>query len=161
MRHRKQRTTEAGFWLRVDKSGECWNWTGYAIRSSKIKYGRTTWDRRPILAHRLAWLFETGEMPPSHLEVAHRCDNGLCVRPEHLFLATHAENMADALSKGRMKPPRCKGEAHGQSKFTEDDVRYIRQARAQGVGVTVLARQFDVWPAAISKIARRLRWTHI
>jgi hypothetical protein len=51
-------------------------------------------------AHRYSWQIAFGEIP-SGLCVLHRCDNPSCVRHDHLFLGTQAENMRDRIRKGR------------------------------------------------------------
>jgi hypothetical protein len=93
------------FWAKVDKSAgqdECWlymgfrKWDGYgwlARSKGNAQYHYVT-------AHRYAWILTHGE-PTNGLHVLHRCDNPPCCNPAHLWLGTHADNMADRSRKGR------------------------------------------------------------
>lgn len=87
----------------VDRSG-CWEWTSFTDRHG---YGRFTFEKRLLLAHRASWMFHNGSIPAG-LCVLHRCDNPLCVKPEHLFLGTIADNNRDAMQKGRLRRAVCK-----------------------------------------------------
>ena len=62
-------------------------------------YGVIKVEGKPQRAHRVAWMLNHGDMPG--LCVLHRCDNPKCCNLEHLFLGTHADNMADMSRKDR------------------------------------------------------------
>ena len=60
-------------------------------------------DGRYMLAHRVVLQIETGTPVPADKVVMHECDNPSCVRPTHLRVGTHAENMHDKVVKGRSR----------------------------------------------------------
>jgi hypothetical protein len=110
---------------------------------------------------------------PDGLRVCHRCDNRLCVRPDHLFLGTDADNAADRHAKGReamgvrngrhTRPnTTARGMKGGRAKLTDDDVHAIRADHAAGLaGFKRLANRYGVDDSTIAAIVRRRTWTHI
>ena len=131
------------FWEKVDRNGptqahvphlgNCWTWTGYLMPEG---YGQVALphNQGAALSHQIAWQLTHGAIPEG-LWVLHKCDNRVCVRPDHLFLGTHQDNMADMDAKGR----RPRGESAPWSKLTEDQVRTIRTLSATGVNVDDIA----------------------
>jgi hypothetical protein len=85
------------FWEKVEKTSSCWIWLG---AKNKFNYGEFFYKGKVWKAHRISYLIENGEYDTS-LNVAHKCDNPPCVRPDHLFLATQKQNMVDMVEKRR------------------------------------------------------------
>lgn len=84
----------ARFWARVDKTGDCWLWTGGDRGDG---YGSFAHHRK---AHRVAYELTNGSIPKG-VVIRHICDTPRCVRPDHLVAGTQAENMRDASERRR------------------------------------------------------------
>lgn len=145
----KARSLAERFWPKVRKGdpNECWLWTAGINNTG---YGRINVGGRVLLAHRAAWLLTNGSLAADK-DVLHRCDTPRCVNPAHLFLGTHAENMADMAAKLRA----------GQRRLTPEQVAMIRSFYASGAWTqTALAAKFGVRQCHISDICRRKFWRH-
>lgn len=97
-----ERVTPANFvnhCERLPGADACWLWRGALNRHG---YGRAVIDGVVWLAHRYAYLLDTGKSP-GDLKVCHRCDTPACIRPQHLFLGTQADNVSDMIRKGRAR----------------------------------------------------------
>lgn len=94
------------FWGKVNKTSlnECWIWNG-SKRPGRVTYGSAWKDGKLHPAHRVSWELSYGKIKEG-MFVLHKCDVGLCVNPNHLFLGTHLDNMRDMVSKGRHLRPR-------------------------------------------------------
>lgn len=89
---------EDRIWKFVQKTDGCWEWNG---RRNDRGYGLFAVTHAAARrAHRVIWELVNGPIP-SGMVVCHRCDNPPCVRPDHLFLGTQADNMRDMQAKGR------------------------------------------------------------
>jgi hypothetical protein len=152
------RPHDTRFWRKVDQTDTCWIWIGARHLDG---YGIVIRDGRNWLAHRWVWTIANGTIP-GELCVCHHCDNPPCVRPDHLFLGTRADNNVDKTGKGRNVVIPCPGEANGAAKLTESEVLAIRAKHAAGgVSMRALGREYGVDGSAIEHIIHRRRWRHI
>ena len=113
-----KRSVEERFWEKVDRTGDCWLWTGCKIKDGYGRFGIRSYELE--LAHRVAWELTYGPIPEGK-EVCHTCDNPPCVNPAHLFLADHKMNMRDMVVKARQS----KGEHRPNHKLTYTQVQEI------------------------------------
>lgn len=58
----------------------------------------------PLYVHRAAWEVANGPIPAG-MCVCHKCDVRTCINPQHMFLGTLIENIADMDAKGRRGKP--------------------------------------------------------
>ena len=158
------------FWAKVDRSRNdgCWLWSGCRNPSG---YGRVRIQDHVWYTHRIAVIF-SGTMIPEDRMVLHRCDNPPCCNPDHLFLGTRLENMADCKKKerfargeksGARKHPECvpRGESNGRSVMTARIVLEIRTLRREGVHYRQIAMKFGMSVYAIYAAVNRVTWKHV
>jgi hypothetical protein len=144
----------AKLWNHVDKTGDCWLWTGKAIRHG---YGAITTRGKSIGVHRLSYELAYGPIPPG-MCVCHKCDVRACVRPDHLFLGTLQDNHDDMVRKGR----HVLGPKVRQARLRPDDIPAIRAAyKTQRFSHADLARQYRVSTSTIQRVVARESWKHI
>jgi hypothetical protein len=156
------------FWSKVAFTGdinECWNWT-HTVRENKKPYGRFDIGHRNIFsAHRLAYYLQN-KTDPKDLNVLHKCDNPKCCNPNHLFLGTNADNVADKVSKGRQavniawnkgkKSDKKVWENPGCIPNEEDFKEMKRLYELGGVTINELAIMYSTSKRAVSKGIRFL-----
>lgn len=142
------------FLAKVESGPGCWEWTGAKKENGYGAFGLS--KGRLVYAHRFAYEQFVGEIPGG-MYVCHRCDHPGCVRPDHLFVGTSADNHADMIAKGRS----LAGERHHMAKLSEQSVKRIRRLWAQGWKQTDLAALFGVHKGQVSSIVRGQSWRHL
>lgn len=130
----------------------CWLWTGAVDKNG---YGKLTVKYRDARAHRESYELHNGPIPDG-LVVCHKCDVPACINPDHLFLGTHAENIADRDAKGRHVP--SYGVDNGMAKLDPEKVLAIRASSGSQRQIGV---QFGVCQQNVSQIKRNTRWAHV
>ena len=144
------------FWSKVDKTGDCWEWTGATV---PFGYGMYKFKGKSCHAHRVSYELQYGEFDET-LMVLHKCDNPPCVKPNHLFLGTQKDNMQDRDRKGRNN--QVKGELQPMSKLKEHEVLEIRRKYIPlKYGIRRLALEYRVSHSTISNIIKNKSWKHL
>jgi len=146
------------FLEKVQKAGddECWTWTGASYKFTNRNYiqGHIRDDNgKTTTPSRAAWVIFRGEIPTG-LHILHKCDNPLCVNPNHLFLGTNSDNIADRVRKGRS----TLGEKDGYSKLTRDQVISIQKTTGSAAPI---AKEYGISTTHVCLIRRKGTWLHL
>lgn len=117
----------------INATTGCWNW----------KHARVEAPTRRV------WEFLRGAIASNDEHVLHKCDNRLCVNPDHLYLGTVRQNAKDKLDRGRGG----RGDAFmGRLtvRFSMDELTWLAKAGA-------MAGQDSSWAVrwAISEVRQR------
>lgn len=110
-------------------------------------YGNFHYNKTLYLTHRAAYEIFKGPIPDGMM-VCHTCDVKICINPEHLFLGTSFDNMADMARKGRQS-----------RKLTDEDVRQIRSI--VGVSYAQIGRLYGVTEVMARNIRLGKWWRHL
>lgn len=158
-RGRSARPMAERFWEKVAlaEPDQCWRWLGakvggygsFMVRS--LGYSKRVTDR----AHRVAWRLARGPIPPG-MQILHKCDVRLCVNPEHLFLGTNADNVADRVRKGRSASQQ--GAKNPRAVLTPLAVALIRATPGE---TRLFAELFGVAPNVIRYARTGKTWRHL
>lgn len=148
------------FWAKVEpRASGCWEWTAARVydRQGRATYGSFNDGEKNRSTHRFIWETMYGPVPDG-LMVMHTCDNPPCVRPSHLALGTHGQNMAQMVARRRF----AHGLRHHSNRLTEQDVRAIKRRLAAGEPVRVIADDYPiVGYTAIFLIATGKNWKYL
>ncbi len=156
MSQRQNPLTRFSRFIEPDPFGGCWLWSGAIITNAG--YGSFPMGGKSMAASRAAWLLYRGVIPAG-LSVLHKCDVRACCNPDHLFLGTHRDNMADMKAKGRSH--RLAGSAHPASRLDEERVAEIRQRLAMGHTQRAVAADCGVTAGTIQAIHEGRTWRSV
>lgn len=134
----------------INNATGCHQWNGSVCR----RYGRFNISGKSYRAHRLAYKLFLNEDPGDKF-VCHKCDNPLCVNPDHLFLGTPADNTKDRDEKGRT----ARGES--RSKIKIKDVIRIRELSNSGLTRVEVAKIIGISKSQVHNIVAGLNWKHV
>lgn len=135
------------FYSMPEPNSGCALWLG---SHNEKGYGQLWWDNKNHKAHRLSWRARNGAVP-SGMSVLHRCDNPACINPDHLFIGSQKDNLADMARKGR----------HGLARLVREDIPVIRRLVAEGRTLVEVAKRYNVTPETIGYIKNHKIWLHV
>lgn len=181
-------TFQVRFWSSLDRSGDCWLWTGACTQEGYARV-RSPFGRHYV--HRIAYLLTHGDIPDG-MYVCHHCDVRNCCNPDHLFIGTPTDNAWDMIQKGRHafqtqaypgerrnirakrhdpparasvrqpRPPIKYRDAHKGARLTDDQIVLIRELHAAGAGgYKTLAVRFGVSKQVIAGIVTGRYHKHV
>lgn len=112
--------------------------SGYAL----MKFGKSTRG-----AHRVSWMVHRGEIPEG-MWVLHKCDNPICINPEHLFLGFPKDNTDDMVGKGR-------NNFRGMAEYSDEIVLRAIHLRKSGKTHKEISKILNIPMGTVNSFYRR------
>lgn len=144
-------SSEQRFWLKVEKTDNCWLFRGGLTASGYGNFWTRNAKSGSISAHRFSYELANGPIPAGTV-ICHTCDVRNCVNPAHLFAGTYSDNAQDMITKGRQVI------GHRKRKLTPDQVRDIRSSHLPYSSLTI---EFGISYNAIFRIKHRQTYKDI
>lgn len=138
------KSLEEFFWKRVSQTPNCWEWQGVLNNRG---YGVIKFKGKQMSAHRVSVELHHGPINKGQ-SVDHLCHNPRCVRPEHLRLSSHKENMENR--KGAHK-----NSLSGVRGVTWNSRRKKWRGRVRHNNVIAFERYFDDLDEADKAVAEK------
>ena len=143
---------EVIFLTYIEKTDTCWLWKKAKTTAG---YGVFAENRKTQYAHQYAWkLWKSPTLPKV---IRHKCRNRHCVNPDHIEGGTQLENNRDRERDGTDN----KGERHGNSILTEENVIEMRRLRREGMSLEDLMKRYDCGGTCIQLALSGQTWSHI
>jgi hypothetical protein len=107
-------------------------------------YGQLTAKGVRWLAHRYHYVRANGPIPEG-MFVCHRCNNKGCINPEHLYAATHQQNIIDASRDGLLRNQNtgktCCSNCAGAYSFDARGHRFCKECKKASNRITKKRRK--------------------
>jgi len=132
------------FWRQVSRGPGCWIYGGGDSKFRRL----TTIDGKRIQSYVFSFILHTGGIPEG-MHVLHTCDNGRCVRPDHLYLGGPLENSQDAYHRSRARP-------RGKVPLSYLEVLEVLRLKARGNSNAYIGRCFGTTKECIWRMVRGL-----
>ena len=126
-----------------DENG-CYICTSHAKKYDGRYYGIKR-KGKMLLLHRYVYESYFDEIP-DEMVVRHKCDNDLCVNPNHLEIGTHQDNARDKVDRGR--------HSYIARKLSKEDIEKVKSMIEDGKTQTEIAKLFNVDQGTISNLLR-------
>jgi DNA-binding transcriptional regulator YiaG len=136
----------------------CWIWKGTV--QDKIgkghQHGVIWYNKRYVQTHRIMYhnfIDDVPEYKPKELIVIHKCsdkNNGRCINPWHLKLASSKENTNDAMQSKTLSLYKT-NEDNPKCKLSNKEVQEIRELKNSGLSQKEIARMYNINQSQISR----------
>jgi len=135
----------------IDENG-CWVCTNKTVNH---KYGYPSiyinGTGKTIMLSKYNYIKKYGNLPDG-MEMRHKCDNKMCINPDHMEPGTHKQNMEDMALMGKAK----RGTKNFFNKLTIEQAKTIKFGR--GVSLEKLAIEFNIAPSTAWSIRNGKMW---